>query len=242
MTLACLERDVDETPKQTFPGTHDAAPATAADELRAQIGVLRERKIRGEVSERAFRRQARALCVKLARVEAKAVMDPGEDILAEHHVIHSHFKLTESLLREPEQSAISWFATDRGVVRVRSSMPLGRTEGDAGLRLSVDGIAYDQVKHVTRKAEWRWGEVLSGLILMLLGLLLRRSLAIMAPALAALGALALLHGLVLPTRWIEVTDAGSVEPALTIYGLWRGSARRLLATVRAGLRKQAYPG
>ncbi len=75
-----------------------------------------------------------------------------------------------------------------------------------------------------------------GLVIVLLTLLLRRLLAITGPVLVLLGLAGILHGLFLPTRWIEVWSEQEDEPRMTIHGVWRKSARGLLAVLRQNTR------
>jgi hypothetical protein len=196
------------------------------------------------VTERVFRRRLIELSVELARTEARGAMEGDEQIVAEHHVVHSHFKLTESLLQEPAQATVSFFATDRRLVRVRGTLPQGRADlGEEATRTLLDAVPYGRVNKVERKVAWRWGEVGTGLAIVLLALLFRATLAITGPVLVLLGVAGVLHGLLLPTRWIEITAQGeAAEPPFAIHGVWRRSARRVLAPVRKELRRHEGGG
>jgi hypothetical protein len=196
------------------------------------------------VTERAFRRRLIELSVELARSEARAAVEDDEQIVAEHHVVHSHFKVTESLLQEPEQATVSFFATERRLVRVRGTLAQGPARpGEDATKTLVDGVAYDRMEKMERKVERRWGEVGMGLAIVLLALLFRGTLTVTGPVLVLLGAAGVLHGLLLPTRWIEIMMHGeAVEPPFAIHGVWRKSARRVLTEIRMALRRHEGGG
>jgi hypothetical protein len=225
--------------------TAEDAKGPTLDGLRAEVSGLAEKRSRGDLTEKAFRRRALQLSVELARMEAGAA-SPGEAILAEHHVVHSHFRLTESLMREPEQTTVSYFATERRLVRVQGSLVTGRapttdeTNGDLRdpARVVVDSVPYDRLRRIERRVEWRWGEVATGLVIVLAALLLRGLLAVTGPVLVLLGVAGMTHGLLMPTRWAEiVVDDEDLSP-LAMHGIWKRSGRHFLAVVNAGLRRQ----
>jgi hypothetical protein len=184
----------------------------SVDELRAEIRGLAGKRARGDLGERAFRRRG---------------------LLAEHHVVHSHFRWTESVLDEPEQATVSYFATGRRLLRVRGTLVAGRGQAGDTSKAVVDDIAYAQVKAIESRRQWRWGEVATGAAIVLLALLLRGTLAVTGPVLVLLGAAGALHGLLMPTRWTELVLAG--PDRFEIHGTWRRSGRRLLAAIRNGL-------
>lgn len=229
-----------ETEKPIRPrSASDTSPVDLSDAevARGRLRDLGQRRARGDVDERTFRRQLLDESVGLARAEARAVLEPDEAILAEHHVVHSHFKLTESLLREPEQSTVSLFATARRLVRVRGTLSPSPTGiGEEATRAQIDQIKYEATTRLEKRVERRWGEVGTGLAIVLLALLLRRVLAITGPVLVLLGVAGALHGLLLPTRWIEI--ASHAEIRAQIHCVWRRSARRLVAVVHQALAKR----
>lgn len=207
-----------------------------ANELRREIRGLATRRARGELGEKAFRKRALELSVELARVEALAVAD-REPLVAEHHVVHSHFRLTESLMREPEQTTVSYFATAQRLVRVRGTLVTGRAAASEDpASTTVDAVPYQQVTAIDRRVAWRWGEVGTGVAIVLLAKLFGSALAITGPVLVLLGTAGVLHGLLMPTRWIEIEVAGAPSAPFTVHGVWRRSGRRLLAAVRRGWR------
>jgi len=208
------------------------------ESVRAELRDLTERRRRGDLTDKRFHRKLLDLSVELARAEARVALPDDEPILAEHHIVHSHFKLTESLLKEPVQATVSMFATARRLLRVRGSLApeagmLSHTPGNT----VVDQLDYGRVRDIDGKVEWRWGEVGTGLVIVLSALLLRGLLAVTGPVLMLLGIAGVLHGLLLPTRWIEVVSTEDVEPRFAIHGAWRKSARQLLAVLRHGVRK-----
>lgn len=214
----------------------DQATETAAA-LRAELRDLGERRQRGDIPDRRFQRRSMDLSVALARAEARSALPEDEPILAEHHIVHSHFKLTESLLKEPEQATVSLFATAERLVRVRGKLALGAQGLGPDLTTTwIDSVGYAAIRRLDRRAEWRWGEVGTGLVIVLLALLLRGLLTVTGPVLVLLGLAGMAHGLLMPTRWIEIATEVEVEPHLVIHGAWRKSGRRLVGVLRRGLR------
>jgi len=208
----------------------------AARDLRRHLRALVEERTRGDLRERDFQRRQTEVGVALYRALVGERLGPGEDIVAEHHVVHSHFRATQSLLRDPEQVLVSFFATARRLIRVRGTLRPGHPlSGDDEDGTVVDELPCDRIRHVTRRRERRWGEAGVGLGFALLALLLGQTLSVTGPMLVLAGLLGVAHGLLLPTRWAEVEAlGGQPEPPFTIHGLGRGSARRLLAAIRDG--------
>jgi len=211
--------------------------AEPASDLRRQLRTLVEERARGDLRERDFQRRQTELGVALYRAVAAERLAPGEDIVAEHHVVHSHFRATESLLRDPEQALVSFFATARRLIRVRGTLRPGHpVSGDDEDGTVVDELPCDRIRQVTRRHERRWGEAGVGLGFALLALLLGEALSVTGPMLVLAGLLGVAHGLLLPTRWAEVeTLDGQPEPPFTVFGLGRRSARTLLAAIRDGM-------
>jgi len=211
-----------------------------ADELRQDLRDLFERRARGDVRDKDFRRLLAEKSVALSRVVASAWLSPGEAILAEHHLEHSHFKLNQSLLDEPEQAVASFFASERRLIRVRSTMLPGRPVScDEADHTVVDELAYTNMQQAVVRKEIRWGEMAVGCMIMLMALLMGRTLAVTGPLLVVLGFAGLLHGLLLPTRWIEIVPRGvEAEPPFLIHGVRRKGARQILAIVRGAIASQ----
>jgi hypothetical protein len=163
---------------------------------------------------------------------------PGEQVIAEHHLVHSHFKVTQSILKEPEQSTVSFFATERRLIRVRGAIRPGRAltcdEADGTV---MDDMPYAQMHALARRCQRRWSEAGVGLGAAALALALGDTLAVTGPLLVALGLAGAAHALLMPTKWMEVlTGEAGPEPPFAIHGLRRKSARALLAAVRDGMR------
>jgi hypothetical protein len=166
----------------------------------------------------------------------------GESILAEHHFVHAHFKLAGSVMQEPAQSAVSLFATERRLLRLRSTLRPGRPpscdDADETVR---DELAYAGIAGLVLRKQVRWGEAGAGLAITAIALLLGSTLAVTGSLLVLLGIAGILHGLLLPTRWIELLARdGQPQPPFEIHAIRRKSGRGLLAAVRGGLgRKEA---
>jgi hypothetical protein len=212
--------------------------AAAADDLRQELHALLERRTRGDLREKDFQRQLINTGVALCRAMVAERLVPGEQVIAEHHLVHSHFNVTQSILKEPEQSTVSFFATERRLIRVRSAIRPGRSltcdEADGTV---VDDLPYARVHALARRCQRRWGEAAVGLGAAALALALGDTLAVTGPLLAAFGLAGAAHALLMPTKWMEVLsgEAGP-EPPFAIYSLRRKSARALLAALRDGMR------
>lgn len=73
--------------------------------LRKEIVSLYDKRKIGDLTERKFQSRLADKTVELYRTIVMGRMAEGETIQMEHHSILSHLKLTQSLLREPEQFA-----------------------------------------------------------------------------------------------------------------------------------------
>lgn len=210
-----------------------------ADALREEIRALYEQRMRDDVSERRYQPRLAEKSVALCRIVASSKF-AGETIVADHHVVYSHFKITQSFLREPEQVTASFFASDRRVVRVRSVLsPTRPVTCDEADGTEVDDLPYDQIERVVARSQLRPGEAVAGLVIALLALLFRNTLAVTGPALLILGIAGVLHGLLFPTRWVEiVAPASSLRSPFEIHAIRKRSARAVLNTVRDGVRRK----
>jgi hypothetical protein len=156
-----------------------------------------------------------------------------ERVLAEHHVTHAHLKIAESVLREPEQEAVSLFATDRRLLRLGSwLLPRQPMSCDGGDRTEVAELRYGDIARIVTRRQVRWSEAAAGLMIVAAALLLRDWLEITGPVLLGLGLLGILHALWLPTRWIELQPKDPIREPFRVWGARRATARRLLAVVR----------
>jgi hypothetical protein len=211
-----------------------------ADELRRELSDLFERRAAGDVPARTFERKLVEAQVALSRAVIAERLAPEESILAEHHFVHSHFKLTGSVLQEPAQAAVSFFATQRRLLRLRSTLLPGRPPScDEADDTVVDELAYTGIAGLMPRKQVRWGEAGAGLAITAIALLLGNALAVTGSLLVLLGIAGVLHGLLLPTRWIEIsTSDRRAQPPFEIHATRRKSGRGLVAVVRACLRKE----
>jgi hypothetical protein len=202
--------------------------------LREQLRKLFERKANGDLPERAFQHQVTSACIALSRAAVEERLGSEEEVLAEHHLVHSHFRLSQSLLDDPEQVAESFFATTRGLSRVQNVLRPGRPPSyDEADGTTYDDIAYDDIERVTVRKAVRWGEAAVGAVMVLTALLLRQVLAVTGPMLLLLGVAGILHALLLPTRWFDVVARPSVGPSLLqIHGVRRPGARSVVQRVQ----------
>ena len=200
----------------------------------AEIRELCAKHARGDIRERPFQRILAERTVALYRASVQGFMTEGEAILEEHHVVLGHTKLTQSMLKEPEQHAISLFATDRRLFRLRSTIAPGRpvtcNEED---KTEVDQVSFDQIHSLLRHRQVRSGEIWTGGAILGLAVIFYSWLAITGTLLIGLGMLGIIHGLFLPTRWIEVTTHYPTDKdPILIYSLRRGSGKRLVKVLR----------
>ncbi len=206
----------------------------SSETLRASIRDLYSRRDSGEVHGRRFEREVAERTVELYSTVIGERLLKDEAILAEHHVIHSHLRLSQSILRDPDQIAVSLFGTDRRLLRIRSVIAPGRpVTCDERDQTVIDVVPYSTIRGLRVRREIRTGEITAGAVICALALLFRSSLRITGTLLVALGVLGVLHGLLLPARWIEIQTVGEedAEP-VRVHGLRRGSARRLIRLLR----------
>ena len=134
-----------------------------AQALRAEILSLHEKRRRGDLPEREFSKRLADREVALARAVAGVRIPEGEDLLAEHHVVHGHLELGRSILREPDQEGVSLFLTSRRLLRIRTRMVAGRPATfDAGDDTVVDDVDLGLVRALRVRREVRYGELAAG--------------------------------------------------------------------------------
>ena len=211
---------------------------TDLDALRAEIRELVRRHARGDIREKAFQSALAERTVELYRAFVQGLASEGETILHEHHVVFSHTKLTQSMLKEPEQQAVSLFATDQRIFRLRSTlMPDRPVTCDEQDNTVVDSVLYERIQSLEVQRKVRPGEIGAGLGILGVAVLFQTWLSVTGPLLMLLGALGILHGLLLPTRWIEVRtgDPAPAEP-IRIHGLRKKSGRRLVQFLKEKVR------
>ena len=157
----------------------------------------------------------------------------------EHHTIWTHFRLMSSILREPAQQATSLFLTDRKLYRIQATiMPDQPPTADSQDQTVVEAFKLDGIRALKKRFQIRLGEVVLGAAFCAVALVFHSWLTITAPFLAGLGILGVLHGLLRPTRWIEVelvNGSRTSEPIL-IYAVWKDSAKQLARRLQERLR------
>lgn len=212
---------------------------TDLEELRKRIAQLYPKRDRGDLTERYFQRDVAELTVALYRATIRKRMAEGETIECEHHAIWTHFRLMSSVLREPAQQATSLFLTDRNLYRLQSTiMPDQPPTADSRDNTTVDVIALGEIVALKKRFQIRIGEAVLGAVFCVVAVMLHSWLSITGPFLLGLGALGVLHAVLMPTRWIEVKTLGAsseTDPIL-IYALRKKSAKELVSRLREKLR------
>ena len=204
---------------------------TEAEALRRKIKNLYPKRERGDLTEKVFQRELIERTVELYRALIKDRLAKGETIQKEHHVSQAHFRLTQSVLREPEQSAVSLFSTDRRLFRIRSSfLPSRPPTADEKDQTRIEELPLRKIRALSLRRQVRWGEAGVGAVMAAFALLFAPWLSITGPFMIGLGAAGLLHGLLLPTRWIEIIpqEGGPATDPILIYALRKRSARDLV--------------
>ena len=205
--------------------------------LRSEIRDLLRRHEQGDIPPRSFERKLAERTVDLYRAVIRQRLRKDESILAEHHVVHSHLRLSQSILKEADQQAVSLFGTDRALFRIRSILSPGRpVTCDSRDDTVLDEIPYSGITGIRIRREIRVGEIAAGVAIGVFAWVFRHWLQVTGIFLLGLGALGILHGLVLPTRWTEVEMAGRTHPEpIRIHALRKKSARNLLRLLRKQL-------
>jgi hypothetical protein len=208
---------------------------TDLDALRAKIRQLYVKLEKGDLRQKAFQRLLTEFTTDLYRAVLQKRMAKDEAIQREHHTISAHFQWTQSLLREPEQQATSLFATDRRLYCVRSIViPKQPATADARDRTVVDEIRFDRIGSFQVHRQFRWGEMGVAAVICTVAILFAPWLEVTSHVMLGLGALGVLHGLLLPTKWIEITASepkSNTEPIL-IRTIQKKSARNLIQYLR----------
>jgi hypothetical protein len=211
---------------------------TDVEELRKGLVKLYAQRDRGDVTERIFQQEVAELTVGLYRAVITQKAAEDESIECEHHTISTHFRLLQSILREPAQQATSLFLTNRRLYRIQSTiMPDQPPTADSRDNTSVDEISFDRIQFLKNKLQIRVGEILVGVGFCGVALLFYDRLEITGPVLVGLGALGVLHALILPTRWIEVgaADVSATTDPIFIYAVRKKSAKQLVRILREKL-------
>jgi len=213
---------------------------TDLNELRQRIAQLYPKRDRGDLTEKAFQQELAEQTVALYRAVITERMTEGEAIECEHHAIRTHFRLMQSILREPAQQATSLFLTNRRLFRLQSTlMPDQPPTADSQDNTLVDEISFDRVHSLKSKFQIRVGEMLVGAGFCGVALILHNWLSITGPVLIGLGVLGMLHALILPTRWMEIrtVDAAPTINPMLIHAVGKQSAKELVSRLREKLRQ-----
>ena len=209
---------------------------TDVEALRTKIRQLYPKRQRGDLTEKAFQKELTESTIDLYRAVLKDRFQRGEAIQREHHVVRAHTRLTQSVLREPEQEAVSLFATDRRLFCVQSSlMPNRPPTADDKDKTIIREIPLKKDLSLTPRRQIRWGETGVGAAMGAFALLFAPWLSFTGPFLIVLGAAGMVHSLILPTRWIEIKPPGSDSSPdpITILALRKKSARALVQFIRS---------
>lgn len=209
-------------------------------ELRDLVTQLYPKRDRGDLTERDFQKEVAEHTMSLYRAIIKRRMAEGETIECEHHTIWTHFRLMQSILREPAQQAVSLFLTNRRVFRLQSTViPNRPPTADVRDNTAIDEVSLDRIRDLKKRIHFRWGEALLGAIFCGIAYIFHDWLAITGPVLFGLGLLGMLHALILPTRWIEVRtiDILPANDPILIYAIRRKSAKELVRRLREKLRQ-----
>jgi hypothetical protein len=212
---------------------------TDLNELRQEIAELYPKRDRGDIRERDFQAEVADKTVALYRAIIKERMAEDESIECEHHTIRTHFRLMQSILREPAQQATSLFLTDRGLYRIQSTiMPNRPPTADSGDQTRVEEFRLNRIHALKKRLQIRLGEVLLGAAFGAIAVVFRHWLTITAPFLAGVGILGVLHGFLRPTRWVEVelVNGSRTSDPVLIYAVWKDSAKELARRLEERLR------
>ncbi len=207
-------------------------------ELRGKIAQLYPKRNIGDLTERDFQKQVTEQTVALYRTIIKKKMAEGETIECEHHTIWTHFRLMQSILRETAQQAVSLFLTNRRLFRLQSTiMPDEPPTANTRDNTSIDEVSLDRIRNLKKRIQFRWGELLLGVLFCGIAYVFHDWLAITGPVLFGLGFLGIVHALILPTRWIEVRtmDILPANEPMLIHAIRKKSAKELVRRLKEKL-------
>jgi hypothetical protein len=211
---------------------------TDIDNLRKEIAQLYPKRDRGDLKEKDFQREVTEKTVELYRAVITQKLAEGETIECEHHTIWTHFRLMQSILRETAQQAVSLFFTNRRFLRLQSTIiPDQPPTANSRDNTVIDEVSLDRIRNLKKRIQFRWGEVLLGALFCGIAYIFHDWLAITGPVVFVLGFLGILHGLALPTRWIEVRtmDILPANEPMLIYALRKKSAKELVRRLQEKL-------
>jgi hypothetical protein len=211
------------------------------DEIREDIRRLHLAHARGDLRDKAFQRLLTQRTMDLYRALVQRALAPGEKILEEHHVVQAHMRLTQSVLKEPEQVATSLFLTQSRLLRVRSCIRPGQpATADQRDSTVLDELPLARIRLIQTRRRIRPGEICAGLAMAAVALIFWQWLEVTGVVLLGLGLLGAIHGLLLPTRWVEIrTGPPSASEPILVHAHRKKSGRALLRSLRE--RIQAGP-
>jgi hypothetical protein len=205
--------------------------------IRAVIRGLYPKRAIGDLTEKKFQQELTERTLDLYRALIRMKMKKDESIVCEHHVVQSHFKLTHSVLREPEQGSVSLFATDRNLFHLKSTLMPGRPpSADEQDNFSMEKVSFQRIGSVRVKRQIRIEEMGMGAAIAGLAALFYSSLSITGPFMVGLGILGILHGLLLPTRWVQVEILDPASDPILIHALRKKSGRIMVRFLREKMR------
>jgi hypothetical protein len=206
--------------------------------LRATIRDLYPKRAIGDLTEKKFQHELTDRTLDLYRALIREKTKADEPIVCEHHAVRSHLKLTQSVLKEPEQENVSLFATDRRLFHLKSVVIPGRPpSADKEDRFSMREIPLKRIGAVRVKRQIRIEEMGMGAAIAGIAVLFYAHLSITGPFMVGLGILGILHGLLLPTRWAEVEALAPASEPIQILALRKKSARRMVKFLREKTRR-----
>jgi uncharacterized membrane protein len=202
--------------------------------LRQKILALYQRRRLADIDDRSFQRQTAHLILDLCRALTQIRLIDGETILHEHHAVRAHPKMIQSILKESDQELISIFATNTRLIQWRTMEnlecpPIFESDQDH----VFSEIGYDQILALKHHREWRYGEVVAGLVMIIGAYLFRSVLLFTSSALILVGALGMGHGLFIPTSWLEIMPRLPSDSHLEILAMRKKSARKLIKYVKS---------
>ncbi|MBI5525658.1 MAG: hypothetical protein HY897_04935 [Deltaproteobacteria bacterium] len=212
-----------------------------APAIRDSLRGLYESRERGDLPERRFERLQADAIVDLCRAAARERLVAGEGIEAEHHVVHAHMRVNQSVLQETEQECVSLFLTPTRLLRLRFLVSPGRPPSCD----ERDGARWDDVEvggviGLEARRAVRTGEAAAGAVVFAAAALFHPLLEVTGLLMAALGLLGILHAVLLPTRWIDVETmppAPRAEDVIRVFAIHKKSARGLVRLLKGAVRR-----
>lgn len=221
---------------------HPGNIRTMTDEieaLRATIRGLYPKRAIGDLNEKKFQRELTDRTLDLYRALIHKKINGDEHIVCEHHAVRAHLKLTQSVMKEPEQENISLFATDRNLFHLKSTVLPGQApSADKEDNFSMEKIPLQHIGSIRVKRKIRIEEMGMGAAIAGLAALFYTHLSITGPFMVGLGILGILHGLLVPTRWAQVEPLDSKWEPVQILALRKKSARQMVKYLREKMRRQ----